>query len=311
MGKLDESVTALKTVLAQSPEHVMAHFWLGTAYELQHRDRDALQEYETALRFNPNLIDSLSQMARIYLAQGQPEKALARCAAQLTAAEASPQTHPVIYTLMGQIYSHQKQYAKAEAQFQQAIADDKNYLPAYFQLGALYVRQQSFDQAAKQYRDAIAAKPDVAPFYVLLGMIDDAQAKYSQAATQYEKALELDPQLVIAANNLAWNYAEHGGNIDTALSLAQRAKEQSPDDPNVADTLGWIYYKKNAYLTAVSILKESAAKLPDNPVAHYHLGMAYVKNGQKELAKHELEQALKLSQNFSGHEEARITLKQL
>ena len=46
-----------------------------------------------------------------------------------------------------------------------------------------------------------------------------------------------------ALNNLAWNYAEHGGNLTTALTHAKTAQEAEPNNPEVADTLGWIYFR--------------------------------------------------------------------
>ena len=55
----------------------------------------------------------------------------------------------------------------------------------------------------------------------------------------------------MAANNLAWRYAEDGGNLDVALSLAQTAKRKLPDSPEVSDTLGWIYLKKDLDTQAV------------------------------------------------------------
>ncbi|MDC4226014.1 MAG: tetratricopeptide repeat protein [Candidatus Manganitrophus sp.] len=106
-------------------------------------------------------------------------------------------------------------------------------------------------------------------------------------------------------------YAEHGGNIDRALTLAQMAKEKYPDDPAISDTLGWIYYKKNAFLKAVSLLEESAQKLSKNPIVRYHLGMAYYKSGQNGLAKKELSESLKLGKEFPGADEAERTLNEL
>ena len=101
---------------------------------------------------------------------------------------------------------------------------------------------------------------------------------------------------------------DQGGNLDMALSYAQTAREQSPDEPHIADTLGWVYYKKNAYLLAVSLLKEAAEKLPNEPVVHFHYGMAQQKTGDSAGAKKSLQPALKLSQTFAGSEEARKTL---
>ena len=60
-----------------------------------------------------------------------------------------------------------------------------------------------------------------------------------------------------------------------------------------------------------SALKDSSEKLQDNPTVRYHLGMAYYKNGNKELAKMELDAALKINQKFDEAEEARKTLASL
>jgi tetratricopeptide (TPR) repeat protein len=92
---------------------------------------------------------------------------------------------------------------------------------------------------------------------------------------------------------------------------AEKARAQKADDPHIADTLAWIYYKKNAYLKAVSLLEEAVAKLPENPVFRYHLGMALAKKGDAAKAKQSLEMALKMSPNFPGAVEAKSTLASL
>ncbi len=42
------------------------------------------------------------------------------------------------------------------------------------------------------------------------------------------------------------------------------------DDLHISDTPGWIRYQLGVYQRAASLLKESAAKLPDNPVIHMY-----------------------------------------
>ena len=71
------------------------------------------------------------------------------------------------------------------------------------------------------------------------------------------------------------------------------------------------YYKKNANLLAVSLLKEAVDKLSNEPLVHYHYGMAQKKNGDAAEAKKALQAALKLNPNFPGSEEARKTLEGL
>ena len=88
---------------------------------------------------------------------------------------------------------------------------------------------------------------------------------------------------------------KRGGNIDEALGYAQIAKEKMPKNAAVMDTLGWIYYLKGSYLSAISELKDSVELAPDNPVINYHLGLAYYKNNRSKDAKEFLEKALELN----------------
>src|SRR5262249_3548450 len=166
-------------------------------------------------------------------------------------------------------------------------------------------------RAIQQYESLIKADPKLLSSYVLLGTVYDHQGQHRQANEQYKKALTINPNSALAANNLAWNYVEDGWNLDVALALAQTAKAQLPDTPSISDTLGWIYYKKNSYSKAISLLKDSVEKQPDDPVHHYHLGMAYAKNGDTALAKQALTKALQLSQVFVGSQEARDVLATL
>ena len=114
-----------------------------------------------------------------------------------------------------------------------------------------------------------------------------------------------------AANNLAYLHLEHGGDLDKALELAYRARLHAPEDPHIADTLGWALYKKGRIDQAVTSLRLSANKLPDHPIVQYHLGMAYHKQGNHEAARQALERALRLDPDFDGAHEARSVLAEL
>jgi len=65
------------------------------------------------------------------------------------------------------------------------------------------------------------------------------------------------------------------------------------------------------YERALALLKEGAAKLPDNPEVQYHLGMAALKMGDTEAAKKTLAAATAASKDFVRKAEARQALAQL
>ncbi len=99
---------------------------------------------------------------------------------------------------------------------------------------------------------------------------------------------------MVANNNLAYMYAEEETNLDNALQMAQTAKMASPDDGDVNDTLGWVFYKKGMPDQAISALQHAVEVKPSNPLYHYHLGLAYIKAGQAPQARMALERAVSL-----------------
>jgi len=78
-----------------------------------------------------------------------------------------------------------------------------------------------------------------------LALVLDAAQRWSEAMRVYEAAIKLAPSDAVSLNNDAFLIAEHGGDLDQALTRAQRATQLLPNYPEVADTLGWIYLKKN------------------------------------------------------------------
>jgi uncharacterized protein HemY len=115
-----------------------------------------------------------------------------------------------------------------------------------------------------------------------------------QAQQVYQDALKRNPDFYQAQMNLARLYADHNGPLADALQLAQKAKASQPDDPNVNDTLGWVYYRQGLYNSAIPALESAVAKNPQNAAFQFHLGMAYLAAGQKSQAHTSLQAALNL-----------------
>ena len=160
------------------------------------------------------------------------------------------------------------------------------------------------DQAIATYQQAIKDHPGTPEFYTLLGDCTESKGDWSQAQDAYQKALDLKPNDPLASNNLANVMLQSGGNVDMAMSLAQTARRGMPDSPDAADTLGWVYYQKGVYGSAVSMFQEALklqekSKAPDNPDIHYHLGLAYQKTNQPACARQQLERVLKIDPNFA------------
>jgi Flp pilus assembly protein TadD len=178
-------------------------------------------------------------------------------------------------------------------------------------LGQLFVAQNSTDRAIAEFQNLAQLNPKSVEAHVMLGLIYEMRKEANTAQNQYRQALSIDAHSVVAANNLAWLMAESGGNLDEALKLAQAAAEKQPNTSNVMDTMGWIYYKKKAYRSAVDLFRQCLEKDPQNPVYAYHLGMSYFAMGDRQNAKVFLNKAITINSPFAGIDEAKRTLNQL
>lgn len=304
LAKSKQVFEAIAKVLPKEP---IAPYRLGLVAQAEKNDAKALAYFEEALTRRPGAIEPIAQIAAIKNVQGKAQEARERVIRQLEAAPKSP----LLHNLLGQLWLQAKDAGQAEAAFKKAIDLDNSLLIAYMNLGRAYHLSGKTDQALKEYEIVLAKDPKVIQAHMLLGIIHESRKEFDKARERYQTILKLNPQFAPAANNLAWDLADRGGNLDMALSYAQTAREQKPDDPHIADTLGWVYYKKNAYLLAVGLLKEAVEKLPNEPVVHFHYGMAQQKSGDTAGAKKALQTALKLSENFPGADEARKTIEGL
>jgi tetratricopeptide (TPR) repeat protein len=263
---------------------------------------EAIKEYEVTLALDPNRIDALSSLSQVYLVQGNAKGAFQRVEQQLS----KTKNHAGIYQLLGQLSIGTKDYAKGIEYLEKAIDINPEMSSAYFLIGNAYAAQKKFDTAIEQYDKVSKKNAKAIQPLMMTGLLYDMQKQPQKANEYYQKVLDLNKNFAPAANNLAYNYAQHGGNLDVALNLAQKAREANPNDPGIADTLGWIHFKKGTYATALSLLKESNEKFKgQNATVLYHLAMAHDKNGEEKFAKDAVQKALAVSQSFPEAAEAK------
>jgi tetratricopeptide (TPR) repeat protein len=163
------------------------------------------------------------------------------------------------------------------------------------------------DQAIANLNAFVEKNKDV-PALMQLGLLQEGQKHFDAARDAYEQVLSVNPNFAAALNNLAMIYSEHLGQPEKAYDLAKKGVEIAPNEPHLADTLGWISFKKGNYSDAVRLLQDSAAKLPGQPEIEYHLGMAHYMLGQDGPARTALQKAADASTDFPGKDDARKRL---
>ena len=291
--------------LEKQPNNPGAYVQLGNLRMAQTQFADAQRAYQQALDQDPNSTDALGGVLNVDLVQKQPDRAIATAKTQLAIYPKNVGFH----IMMGQLLLEQKKdLAGAEQEFKQASDLDKKNSEAMVKLGLVQNLRGATDQALQTYLDGAKINPKEVAFYLLAGGIYEAKQDWDNAKQQYQKVLQIQPDNPLASNNLAYVMLEQGGNVEVAFSMAQTARRQLPDNPNSADTLGWAFYHKGVYTSAITQFKAALKKEPDNALFNYHLGLAYAKSGQAALARQQLDRVLKINPNFPDVDQLRRAL---
>jgi tetratricopeptide (TPR) repeat protein len=257
----------------------------------------ARADAEEVVKSNPEDIRALRLLADSYLAQKQPAKAEERLKA---IAEAHLQSAP-LQNLLGQWYLSAKNPTAARKAFETAHTADPKFPGTELALAGLDYQEKRLDEARQRLLALVTADPKNVRALIMLGTLAGETNDQEEALRRYKAAVAADGGNVIALNNLAYTLAL--SDPDVALKYAQQAAELAPNSATVQDTLGWIYYRKAIFSTAVSYLETAVAKEP-TPRRQFHLAMSYLKSGKRDQGEKILQLALqqdpKLPQTEKG-----------
>jgi FimV-like protein len=291
-GDFDRAEREIARLRPEYPDSAAVHAQDASLAVLKKDIPRARAVVERALLLDSSSIEVVGVAVALEIAQNNPAGARARLETRL-----SQGTTPELLVFAGRTYQALKDPAAAEKVLRQAIEQDPSGNDAYAILGSMYIGQNRIDEAIREY-EALSlkqAKP-VGPL-TITGMLLERQGKVDAAMKKYDDALDLDSRAAVASNNLAWILAERGQDLERALQLAQTAVAGSPDKPEVLDTLGWVYYKRNQPSLAIPYFRQCAQMSPNVAEYHYHLGLALLQNGDKPNGRASLQRALDLKPN--------------
>jgi tetratricopeptide (TPR) repeat protein len=283
------------------------HVLNGTLQAIRNNNAASRAAFERALALSPQHLDAFGGLVAVDLKEKRFDEAVKRVEAEL----ARRPDKVELLMLAGTVYDQVGQKEKAEQAFLRMVSVDPKSQAGYAMLAQLYIKQRRLDEARKQFEGIAKRDPRSVGARTMVGVILEAQGKREEAKKTYATLIADVPSAPVAANNLAFLYAEDGQNLDTALQLASTAKKLLPESPEVDDTLGWIYYKKDLASLAIPPLEDSLKKRPSDASVLYHLGMSYAKIGDKAKSREALQRALKLNLRKTDVASAQQTLTSL
>jgi Flp pilus assembly protein TadD len=287
----------------RSPEILLQDALMQLKDKKYAASRDLMRE---ALKFNPSDMRIIEALAESHLVENG--KNVAAAVAEVEQAAKQFPNSSQMQHIRGNWLAVTGRLDDARNAYEEARKLEPNATNPSLAIAQIDMKKGNFD-SARQSLDRVLTKNQRDPgANLLVAMIEEKAGQTEKATEAYRKVVEADPRNAIALNNLAYRLIMDTKRADEALKFAQMAKEAAPKNSAVDDTLGWIYYRKGLYTSAVKHLEVATQGSDATPIRLYHLAMAYHQSGNSGKAKATYDRASKMGPLLMENALAKQTL---
>ncbi len=203
-GRNDQALELITRAVAKKPTDAEYRNSMGVMLMAARRPKEAMVAFEAAIRMHNAFPGALTNLANLLLDQGNWEQA-AVCARKAIALQ--PRLIEA-YSLLGAAMFIGGRIDESIAVSQKALSMDPKSYQALGNLGNSMMVSGRIDEAIQIYRRTVALHPNAAGGWSNLGNALQQRAMTEEAFTACLKATELDPNLADAHNNLGNVYKD-------------------------------------------------------------------------------------------------------
>ena len=301
----------LPAALAQADESAPALLAAGRA-------DDAILNLRSKIDSSPNDAQAHNLLCRVYFSMGDWDRGISAC----EKAVALDRNNSRYHMWLGRVYGEKADAAnflsaaslagKVRNEFEAAVRLDPNNVEARSDLGEFYLEAPGIVGGGRDKAEAQAqalAALDAAKADYLKGRIAEKKKDFAAAEKEYRAAIEASHGSALTWFNLAlfFRHQQRWNDMEDAINHAVSAQA---DRPEIIMESGEVLLRSGRnFPAAVQYLRRYLAlnsKVEEAPAfkAHYLLGTALEKQGDKQGAAQEYRAALSLAKNFSRAQEA-------
>jgi tetratricopeptide (TPR) repeat protein len=288
------------------PDNPRAHYNLGVILAKSHQSAAAAEQFEAALRLNPNYADAHEDLG-VVLAdlRGRLMEAIDHYAAALRLKPDDPEIENNLGIALARVPGRMPE---AIAQFERALRRQPSDAAAQYNLAnALASTPGETAGAIVHYREALRLKPGNAEAHNNLGIaLAHIPGRLPEAIEQYEQAIRLEPDNGDMHNNLGAALGASPGRLREAISEYQQAVQLDPANASAQFNLAQALARFPERVSDAIAHYEAALRLrPADAEAHDNLAQLYASEGRTDLAIGHWQSAIEVD---PGDRTARLNL---
>lgn len=221
------------------------HFFAGMQAKQRGDATMAEQEFQAALRADPQHAEALPMLAGLLIARG----AYADAIPLLERRHAAKPDDQSTLAALGLAYARAGQHEQAIPLLQQALAAQPEDMGLMADLAQCLDHADRLDEACTLYARMIALHPDDALAYANMAGLEVRRGNLPAARKLAEQALALRPDSPAALGNLA-NICGLEKRFDEAIALYHRLIARDPEDGNSRNNLALLLLRLERYAEA-------------------------------------------------------------
>ena len=230
---------------------------LGEAYDKIGKYDLAIEEFEAALRLNPNYFFALSNLGNIYGKKKEYGQAISYTQKAL---QQKPDYAPGHYNLAKALHMTGNR-DKAMSSYRLAIKYNPYFEEAFFNLGFLAIERKQFEEAIDNFKSFLKMQPRHPKAHFGLATSYAMMGKQEEAKQYYENAIAYDPEFLSPYINLA-NLHMTTGNTMEAKNLLKMVLLKNPNLAGVHKNLGLILMQEKDMNNASEHFREYLRLMP-------------------------------------------------
>jgi tetratricopeptide (TPR) repeat protein len=298
-----------------------AYFKLGYAFYSKKEFEQAIEYFNSSIKYNPDLLESHFYLVQVYYDIGKIGLSLDECEEVL---RIDPQNKEIVWFIKkneqakkygrkayenyekGYLAYKNNNYAEAINYFKSSILNNSEYKDSHYYLALSYYNIGDFDNSITQWNEVIKIDPfdnSAKRFlnksleekkygrdtlrYFNIGYDYYIKGEYEKAIEEFKKSLSCNPKFEKAQKYLSRSYYQlnqmdkYREEIEKATRLKVINDEEKVEEHY---KLGYEFYSLKKYQVAIEELKKALNLKNDYPAARYLLAECYFKQKEYKIA---------------------------
>lgn len=156
-----------------------------------------------------------------------------------------------------------------------------------------------FQRSLHDFNQSLEQKPRDAKDFFKRGSEFLQRGQYQRAIRDLDEAIRLNPDYADAFGERCWARAVMDRELETALSDCNMSLQLQPQNANVLQSRGFVYFRIGNYQAAVADENAAVSRDPKDAETYYVRGLAKLKAGDTVGGSADIAQAIRIDENVS------------